>query len=203
MNKENTKKRRPALIVSMIAFCLILAIGTTAFAMSSQAPAATNNNAAASSTLSATTEAPKGNTDAKQESTTAEENDPAYTASISLGTQDNGKDEQKNTASESQEDAALASKAKISAEQATDAVKAAFPDATTISKATIGDENGYLIYEVKVTQKDGSTLEVKVDAGNGKILSQENGTENNKNEKDGEETDTGADTDNVQEEVEE
>ena len=92
----------------------------------------------------------------------------------------------------------MIAKATITPQQAVDAVKAAFPDAT-VSEAVIGDENGYLIYEVKVTAKDGSILEVKVDAGNAKILAQENGSEDKEAEESkSEENDSGVDNDNIQ-----
>jgi uncharacterized membrane protein YkoI len=143
---------------------------------------------------------------AKQEVT---EQTPAYKASIFLGQQDNGKDESKDKAAEEKNDAALASKAKISGDEAVKAVKAAYPD-NTIQGAVLGDENGYLIYEVKMTDKAGKNSEVKVDAGNAKILASDNSSEegiaeeNDKNDtkneqKDGTEKESqGLDNDNVE-----
>lgn len=137
-----------------------------------------------------------------------------YQASIFLGQQDNSQDESKDKSAEEKNDAALASKAKISGDEAVNAVKAAYPE-NTVQRAVLGDENGYLIYEVKMTDKAGKAFKVKVDAGNAKILATDNGSEegiaekNDKNEmqneqKDGtEEKSQGTDSDNVEEEVEE
>lgn len=129
----------------------------------------------------------------------AEEQTPQYTASIFLGQQDNSNDQSENTSEEN--DAALASKAKITETDAINTVKAAYPQ-NTVQAAVLGDENGYLIYELKMTDNAGKTFEVKVDAGNAKILTVDNGLEKSTEEKnnDTEEKSQGADTDNIQEE---
>lgn len=51
----------------------------------------------------------------------------------------------------------MASKAKISGDEAVNAVKAAYPG-NTVQGAVLGDENGYLIYVVKMADKSGITL---------------------------------------------
>ena len=74
--------------------------------------------------------------------------------------------------SESAEAAAMVSQAKITADQANAAALAANPG-TTVVKTDLGDENGSLVYGVELS--NGS--EVKVDAGNAKILATDTGGE--------------------------
>jgi uncharacterized membrane protein YkoI len=73
---------------------------------------------------------------------------------------------------ESAEAAALAKLAKLSEADARNAALAKFPGAT-IQKASLGDENGYLVWEVELTDASKTAHEVKVDAGNGAILATE------------------------------
>ncbi|MEW6637205.1 MAG: PepSY domain-containing protein, partial [Actinomycetota bacterium] len=47
----------------------------------------------------------------------------------------------------------------------------------TVKDAELGNENGYVVWEVEVAGDDGMLHEVKVDAGNGQILHQETGDE--------------------------
>ncbi|MER3480105.1 MAG: peptidase [Meiothermus sp.] len=58
--------------------------------------------------------------------------------------------------------------AKVSMQDAIKAVQAALGTTATPSRAKLGVENGYLVWEVVIGGQ-----EVKVDAGNGKILHQE------------------------------
>ncbi|MGB3683380.1 MAG: PepSY domain-containing protein, partial [Rubrobacteraceae bacterium] len=44
-----------------------------------------------------------------------------------------------------------------------------------VKNAELGNENGYVVWEVEVAAQDGTLQEVKVDAGNGKVLAQETG----------------------------
>lgn len=77
-------------------------------------------------------------------------------------------------ASEQAQDGQLRSLAKISDAQAkAAAVKAVGGSATGVQ---LGDENGYVVYEVAVTTPSG-VLDVKVDAGSGAVLAQESGDE--------------------------
>lgn len=133
------------------------------------------------------------------------EQSPAYTGSIFTGSQDNGKDESGNSKAE-ENDAALASKAKISGDDAIKAVKAVYPQ-NNVQGASLGDENGYLVYEVKMTDKAGKAFEAKVDAGNAKVLAFDNTEEESSSEtgeatneqKDSIENDSqGPDNDNVE-----
>jgi hypothetical protein len=67
--------------------------------------------------------------------------------------------------------AKLAGLAKISAQQAEAAAKTAVPG--TVEKVRLDDENGCLVYSVKIRGSDGRVRDVKVDAGTGKVLHQE------------------------------
>ncbi|HAX25540.1 MAG TPA: peptidase M4 [Chloroflexi bacterium] len=88
---------------------------------------------------------------------------PNYTGSISVpDTQDN------SSTSEADEAAALQHLAKITSADAEKAALAA-NSGTTVTSSSLGNENGWLVYEVKLS----SGVEVKVDAGNGSILATE------------------------------
>ncbi len=78
-------------------------------------------------------------------------------------------------ANEEQEDAKLQSLAKITAKQAKQAAETSVGGQA--SNVKLENENGNLVYAVVIGKK-----EVKVDAGNGKVLYTENGEENEKNE---------------------
>lgn len=88
-----------------------------------------------------------------------DEQDPAITGSIPVppGMPD-GK-------TEAEEQAALQALARLTPEQAQAAAITANPG-TTATKVELGDENGFLVYDVQLS----NGLEVKVDAGDGKIL---------------------------------
>jgi uncharacterized membrane protein YkoI len=62
----------------------------------------------------------------------------------------------------------------------------------TVKEAELGDENGFVVWEVEVQVSDGTFQEVKVDAGNGQILAQEaeddGGSEDNEGPEAGEAT---------------
>ena len=91
--------------------------------------------------------------------------------------------------SESEESLNLAKLATVDPKTAEAAAVASVPGSTAVS-TTLGDENGSLVYEVKLTDTAGAGIEVAVDAGNSAILN----TESDANEQ-GEkaETDDGAD----------
>ena len=130
-----------------------------------------------------------------------DEQQPSYTGSIYLGQQnDNGQDNE--AAGDEASDAALPSLAKITPAQAEKAALAAYPSAAVIS-TSLGDENGYLVYEVTLKDAQG-TLEVKVDAGNAQVLATDKGNEQEGKEKEAkqEKSSQTQDTDNIQEEVE-
>jgi uncharacterized membrane protein YkoI len=69
-------------------------------------------------------------------------------------------------------DTGLQPLAKITPDQAKQAALAAVPG--TVNKVDLGNENGSVVYDVEITA-NGTTTDVKVDAGNGKILGQDSG----------------------------
>lgn len=72
---------------------------------------------------------------------------------------------------ESADSAKLTPLAKVTPEQASAAATAKVPG--TAGKVELEDENGNVVYGVEVTAADGTKSDVKVDAGNGAVLSQE------------------------------
>lgn len=88
---------------------------------------------------------------------------PAYRSSITASEQEFG--------SEEAEAQALQSKATISAAEARSAALAAVPG--TAGQVELDNENGNVVYSVEITKADGSTIDVKVDAGNAEVLHQE------------------------------
>lgn len=92
-----------------------------------------------------------------------EEQEPALNGSVQT--------EEVAGENEQQEQERLSSQATISQDEAKKAALEAVPG--TVGSAELGDENGSLIWEVDITKADGSSVEVKVDAGNGKVLAQE------------------------------
>lgn len=105
---------------------------------------------------------------------------------------DNPKDNDVEKADEENDESNLITKAKISKNEVESVIKSAYPN-STIQKIDIGDENGLIIYEVKITDKSGKVLNVKVDASNGKIVGVENGSSQQEEQKD---EVNGHDTDN-------
>lgn len=87
--------------------------------------------------------------------------DAAYTASITAPG---------GSGNEADESANLAPLAKITPAEATTAALAAVPG--TAGTATLENENGFIVYGITVTTPKG-VIDVKVDAGNGKVLAQD------------------------------
>lgn len=84
-------------------------------------------------------------------------NNPAYTSSV--------------TAPDNENQQGLASLATITGAQARHAAEAA--TGGTARTAELENENGSVVYGVAVTLPDGRKLDLKVDAGNGKVLARE------------------------------
>jgi hypothetical protein len=78
--------------------------------------------------------------------------------------------EQADTANDTSEAAALASQAKVTADQARAAALAKVPGAT-IGKVELDNENGAVVYSVKLVDSAGTGQEVKIDATSGTVLS--------------------------------
>lgn len=103
-----------------------------------------------------------------------EQQDPSFTGSVPAP-QDGKDDESESKDGESAEAKALEGLATISADDATAEALAEVPG--TAGNVELGDENGFVVYSVEVTGADGTVTDVKVDAGNGKVLAQETGEE--------------------------
>jgi uncharacterized membrane protein YkoI len=86
--------------------------------------------------------------------------------------------EQQGT-NEAPEAAALQTAAKITPDQAKQAALAAVPG--TVNKAELDSENGSVVYSVEITA-NAKTTDVKVDAGNGRVLAQDSGEEGGRHE---------------------
>jgi uncharacterized membrane protein YkoI len=85
--------------------------------------------------------------------------EPTYESSIKVKEQNHG---------ERGEAARLATLARINSTQAASAALAQVPG--TVLKAELDNENGNLVYSVKVKTASNEVKDVKVDAGNGKVL---------------------------------
>lgn len=88
---------------------------------------------------------------------------PSYRASITAPEQELG--------SEQAEARVLRSKATVSAAEARSAALAAVPG--TAGQVELDNENGNVVYSVEITKADRTAVDVKVDAGNAKVLHQE------------------------------
>lgn len=121
---------------------------------------------------------------------------PQLKGSIYLGQETNGTEKEQDN--EQAEAAQLAVKAKIDAQAAQERALAAHPR-SLVKKVELGNENGFLVYEVQLQDQSNQQLEVKVDAGNGQILATESDQEKQEDENQAE----GKDFDQVEEEVEE
>jgi uncharacterized membrane protein YkoI len=88
-----------------------------------------------------------------------DEQQPQYTGSITVN------EAQYKGMSEADEAAGLQAQAKISAADAEKVALVANAD-TTVVKTELGNENGVLVYSVELS----NGMDVKVDAGNGKVL---------------------------------
>lgn len=106
-------------------------------------------------------------TAAQQDQVKQEQEQPAYTGSIQAPQDQKDQREQ-------DEAKALAGMAKITADQAKEAALAQFPGAT-VNKVELENENGNVVYSVQLTDKSGKAQDVKVDAGNAKVLATEAG----------------------------
>jgi uncharacterized membrane protein YkoI len=86
------------------------------------------------------------------------------------------------------EEAGFAEMAKISLDSAVNAALKAVPG--KVLKAELENENGYLVYGVEIVKTDHQIADVKVDAGNGKVLKVETDQKDNEGNE-GEDSDNG------------
>lgn len=91
-----------------------------------------------------------------------QEQQPSYTSSVTVPQDQEGSGQVDDAAS-------LQGKAKITADQAKAAALDQFKGAT-VQKVELENENGNVVYSVQLTDATGKPQDVKVDAGNGKIL---------------------------------
>lgn len=136
-----------------------------------------------------------GQTDPAPASTEADDvQDPQLNGSIQVDELDGE--------SEADETSRLADQATVSEADAAAAATKAHPG--DIGAGQLGNENGSLVWEFTVTQADGSTLEVKVDAGDGSVLAADSADETEADEADeADETEAGdEDSDGVDHEFE-
>ena len=111
---------------------------------------------------------------------------------------ENGTETEKTSLTEDKGDAALAINAKITKATAIQTAIANNPGYEALD-ATIGDENGTIIYEINMVNKAGANIQAKVNAETGSILAsdKDNGTDNEKDN--GNEQANSTDTDNIEE----
>ncbi len=99
-------------------------------------------------------------TDTDTETDDVEEQDPQLDGSIQI---DDIEDE-----SEADEDARLQEIATVTEADAAKAAVAEFPG--DIVETELGNENGSVVWEFEIVGTDGTTVEVKIDAGNATVL---------------------------------
>jgi uncharacterized membrane protein YkoI len=157
-NAVSKPTRAPAVKVAADA-----TVNTPSVAASATASEAPDPNEATDSNEAPDTAAANDATDTA--GSAADSGNPSYTASVTAP---------QGSANETDENAALAPLAKITAADATTAALAAVPG--TAGPITLENENGNVVYGVTVTTPTGA-VDVKVDAGNGKILAQDSGAE--------------------------
>lgn len=109
-----------------------------------------------------------------QQQVQANQQQPAYNASIKVANPQNDNDTEVNDAIEKQNEAAesqaLQAMAKITADDAKNAALKAVSG--TVKKVSLDNENGNVVYSVEIQTASGS-VDVKVDAGNGQVLAQD------------------------------
>jgi uncharacterized membrane protein YkoI len=121
--------------------------------------------------------APVTKTDTTQQEQKDEQN-PSYVSSIRTNNpQDNEEVKGQDQDNEATESSSLQSLAKISPEDAKAAALSAVPG--TIREVSLDNENGNVVYSIEVQTAKGIT-EVKIDAGNGKVLAQDSEQDNDK-----------------------
>lgn len=142
--------------------------GLTLGVVGAQAPTTTTTPQPTATTAPAAPAAPAASQPAApQPQATQEQQQPSYSGSVKAPQDQKG-------VSEQAEAKALAGLAKINAGQAKAAALAQFPGAT-VGNVELDNENGNVVYSVQLTDKSGKGQDVKVDAGNGKVLATEAG----------------------------
>jgi uncharacterized membrane protein YkoI len=99
------------------------------------------------------------------------EQEPSVNGSVAAPAETEANDATEGTGNDAAEARQLQSLAKIDQAAAEKAALDAVPG--EVKKTELDNENGSVVYSVQVMDKDGKLQEVKVDAGNGQVLSQE------------------------------
>ena len=108
--------------------------------------------------------------------TKQEQQDPSYKGSVKAPADKAGNETaegKESKASEKAETQKLKGLAKVDQAAAEKAALGAVPG--TVKNAALGNENGYVVWDVEVAGQGGKVTDVKIDAGNGKVLAQETG----------------------------
>ncbi|WP_034629881.1 PepSY domain-containing protein [Desulfotruncus alcoholivorax] len=134
-----------------------------------------------------------------QENKQQDEQQPTYESSVRMADSQDVK-EIKDKGNEAAESNALKQLAKITAEQARASAMKAVPG--QVNKVSLDNENGNVVYSVEIKTVKGTT-DVKIDAGNGKVLARDFEQDNNQDKNlanDREESNDGPDNDNTEHE---
>ena len=174
--------RQKMLGLAAVATLALGGLGTMAFTGSAQTTPITQTETLSQTESLTETEATGEDGDTTQ--------DPSFTGSVPVD------ETLTDGMNEADEAAALQGSAKIDAAAAEAAAIAANPG-TTVVKSELESENGFLVYEVELS----NGMEVKVDAGDGAILHSEQDSDANEGSEteDGEQDEAG-DSDDVQDE---
>lgn len=78
------------------------------------------------------------------------------------------------------DDAAMAGQARLTSSEAAKIATTALPGKVIETK--LNDENGYLIWEVEIIDANGHETQLKIDAGNGRLLAAESEDDEDKDE---------------------
>lgn len=182
------KGHRSVLIGSGVAATLLTAGVGTAFAATS--PSATQNQTNHSTATHGTDnevndtpsneKAGTGTKDGPQNEAPGTEAQDGIKGSVKAptesGTDKAGSD---NSTAEQNETAQLSKLAKIDQNAAKQAALASVTG--TVKRVSLDSENGSVVYSVEIVRSNGHMVDVKVDAGNGRVLGQDSGTETGAN----------------------
>ena len=107
--------------------------------------------------------------------TKQEQQDPSYKGSVKAPADKAAENAEgkESKASEGAETQKLQGLAKVDQAAAEKAALGAVPG--TVKNAQLGNENGYVVWDVEVAGQGGKVTDVKIDAGTGKVLAQEAG----------------------------
>ncbi len=163
-----TNKKKAGIVAAAVSGVLLIGGGALAFA-DTPAPSPGDTTTVSSSQV-------KDDTGTEKEGTGTERGETAFTGTIKAPAEAESETEAADGSSEEKaqdqaETDALAKLATVTEQEATKAATDLVPG--TISSIELDDEDGFVVWEVDITQADGTMVEVLVDAGNASILAQE------------------------------